>query len=261
MHETHRETTTFRDVPADPHAGVGRMALEVARVNRPELDIAFEIERIDELADEYLDTFTRRSHESLCRFLFADRYIGDVSTYYDPANSMVDQVLDRGIGLPVTLSALAIEVGDRCGLPMVGIGMPSHFVVRHANDPRRYFDPFWGGIELTVQGCRERMEESLPSVAWSPSFLAPITAHQIIDRMLSNLAVCYSNPCSPSDLTWVLELRSALPGSSTGIRRRLADALVGSGRFDDAADVFEELGRDGDADLTGAATRLRARLN
>ena len=267
MPETHEKTSKFRTLVGDSEASLDRLALTVASHAVPDTDIEFEIERLDDLAADYLDSFTKHSHESLSRYLFADRYVGDNETYYDPANSMLHQVLDRGVGLPITLSILAIEVGRRCGLPFVGVGMPSHFLIRHATDATRFFDPFWGGIELTGADCRDRLEESIPSIEWNPSLLAPVSPLQIVERMLANLALCYSNPYSPTDLTWVLELRAALPGASPGVRRRLADALVGSGRFDDAADLFDELdsnARSGDqsaGEYAAAATRLRARLN
>src|SRR3546814_4479768 len=69
--------------------------------------------------------------EALTAHLFGvEAFAGDTDSYFDPRNSLLSDVLDRRLGIPITLAVVAIEVGRRCGVPLVGIGMPGHFLVR-----------------------------------------------------------------------------------------------------------------------------------
>ena len=111
----------------------GRRGAAGARRRRAELG------RLDELAAECRAADARRRS---CSSLFATgRFTGNAVDYYDPRNSYLDQVLARGLGIPITLSVLAIEVGRRVGVPLVGVGMPGHFLVRDQVDPDRVRRP------------------------------------------------------------------------------------------------------------------------
>jgi len=82
----------------------------------------------------------------MCAALFGpEGFRGNRADYYDPANSLLDQVLARRTGIPITLSVLAMEVGRRVGAPLVGIGMPGHFLVPEAPDGSSFHDPFHRG--------------------------------------------------------------------------------------------------------------------
>ena len=67
----------------------------------------------------------------VCRFVFETLGVrGDLQTYDDPRNSYLDQVLDRRLGIPISISVLLMEIGRRCGVPLEGVGMPGHFLLR-----------------------------------------------------------------------------------------------------------------------------------
>ena len=125
----------FHDLLKAPDAAIdlSRAALAVARIEHPDLDDRRELTRLDELAGRV--GVTRRTEpgvalERLRRFLFEEEgFRGNADEYYDPRNSCLNDVLDRKLGIPITLSVLTIEVGRRVGLDIAGVGLPGHFFV------------------------------------------------------------------------------------------------------------------------------------
>ena len=100
-------------------------------------------------------------------------------------------MLDRRLGIPITLAVVAMEVGRRCGVALDGISMPGHFLVRSTAEPDRYLDVFDGGRELDPAGCRaifERVQEGMP---WDDRHLEPAVPWAIVSRVLANLAGAY----------------------------------------------------------------------
>jgi regulator of sirC expression with transglutaminase-like and TPR domain len=134
------------------------------------------------------------------RYLAGERgFRGNAEEYYDPRNSCLNAVLDRRLGLPITLSVVYLEVGWRLGLPLAGVGMPGHFLVKHAGDdgPAVIVDPFGGGALLSEADCAERLRRvhGRP-VPLEPHYLAAVTRKQILARMLTNLKHIYLSPAS-----------------------------------------------------------------
>ena len=238
------------------------LAFSVAAHARRDLDIAAQLDRLDALA-AVIDGATA---PELCRHLFVEqRFVGDRSTYYDPRNSFLDRVLDRRRGIPITLSVLAMEVGRRIGVPLVGIGMPGHFLIREVGPTPSYFDPFDGGRAMDAGECEARFHELAgPTAEFDERMLAPVTSVDVAGRMLANLTRIYLQDGDRQNLVWVLRLRSMLPGSDPQIRRQLAGVLAGLGRFWEAADLYEGLITDQPsraAEHRSTAARLRAHAN
>ncbi len=237
-------------------------ALLIAAHAHPQLDVAAELARLDELAAGLpagdLDTLRHR--------LFDEAgFRGNEGDYYDPENSYLDTVLARRVGIPITLSVVTLEVARRSGTALVGIGMPGHFLVGTLDATPRYVDPFNGGCELDAAGCAARFAAITGGQRLDPAALRPIGPRAILARMLANLTGIARRRHDVALLQWVLELRAAVPEQSLAERRDLAAGLAGAGRFDEAADVLERLA----VDLPGAAAEearraamtLRARLN
>jgi hypothetical protein len=199
-------------------AGGGGRAGDDSR--RPsDVDMVGQLARLDELAAavEVPTSF------GVVRTLFeSGRFRGDTLDYYDPRNSFLDDVLDRGVGIPITLSVLMIEVAARVGVELQGIGLPGHFVVGEldgvARIPARFFDPFHGGTVLDAEGCRELVSRlaggpvAIPAEAWYPSSNA-----SILDRMLNNQKAYWMGLTRTGDLSAatvlgaVMWARSCLP--------------------------------------------------
>ena len=171
-------------------------------------------------------------------------------------------MLDRRLGIPITLSVLMIEVGRRLGIPLHGVGMPGHFLVGAPD--ALFYDPFRHGAQLDVEGCIERFAETQPIEAFRPEFLGVTGPRLIVDRMLNNLQHCYLARL-PASAAWPARLRLLLPDQPAAVRVELAGVLGRLGRFHEAATVIEaaakELPDERGAQLRRTATRFRARAN
>src|SRR5260370_22753526 len=118
---------------------------------------------------------------------------GATEDYYVPRNSFFNDVLDRRIGIPITLSAVYMEVARRLNFPIGGVGMPGHFIVKYSDRLQEFFlDPFNRGEILTRDDCRKRLFEQYgDSVEFDERLLARVTNRQILWRMLNNLKEIY----------------------------------------------------------------------
>jgi regulator of sirC expression with transglutaminase-like and TPR domain len=256
-------TSEFLALVGRPEAEVAldRVATLVAAHASPGLDVDATLQRLDDLAAGCADA----TPAALRHHLFATvGFTGDRQHYDDPRNSMIDQVLDRRMGIPITLSVVMLEVGRRLGIRLVGVGMPGHFLVGEGDD--RFVDPFERGRLLDREGCRGQFHAVVgPDAPWDPSFLRPVGPHAIMTRILSNLRQAYSAAGDLRSLAWVLRLRCGVPGVDSRERLELVGVLSCLGRYDEAAAELERLAAAGAEDerdnLRGRALRLRARLN
>lgn len=196
-------------------------ALLIGAHVHPDLDVAHQLGRIDDLAGRC----PTASAAALVAHLFVvEGFRGNADDYYDPRNSVLVDVLDRKLGIPITLSVLAISVARRVGIDLVGIGLPGHFVVRTAHDRDTYFDPFNGGRVLDADGCNalvRSLDRSGPPSDFDPRWLAPIGHRAILARMLANLRAIYERRRDIGGLLWVLRLRNAMPDATDADRRAL----------------------------------------
>ncbi|HVL05260.1 MAG TPA: transglutaminase-like domain-containing protein [Acidimicrobiales bacterium] len=255
-------TTRFSELVQGPpdRLALDEAALLIAAHARPGLDVAAELKLLDKLAAGIPagDLHEWRRH------LFVDLgFSGNVARYSDPSNSFLDQVVRRRRGLPITLSVLGMEVGRRVGLRLEGVGLPGHFLLRHS--PDCYLDPFDGGRELDRNGCVERFRVvNGPRAPFLPSYLDPVGPPAILARMLNNLKAVYAGRGDIAALSWVFDLRNALPHTSALERREWAQVLGLTGRFLEAAQQLETLVEDlpdHEESLLAEAKAMRARLN
>ena len=238
------------DVPLD------EAALQIAAHDH-QVDVAAQLARLDELAAQ-----APPSPDALATYLFVERgFMGNAADYGDPRNSYLDAVLDRRLGLPITLSVLMMEIGRRRGLDLRGVGMPGHFLVRTRG---QFFDPFHGGERLDEEGCRERFEAVQHDAPFLPSFLDPVGSHAILARMLANLVQTFVAR-APASAIWALRLRLLMPGISSDERRDAAGLLGTLGQFEEAASALDAIARQLDGDDADRAERdaaaYRARAN
>jgi regulator of sirC expression with transglutaminase-like and TPR domain len=176
-----------------------RAALMIARTEHPHLDVERYAARMDELAGRVealiSDLHPQRTVSALNQVLFEDVGMrGNRDDYYDPRNSFLNDVLDRGLGIPITLSVVYMEVARRVGFSLAGIGMPGHFLLKH-HDPESgeiLIDCFNRGDILSRQDCQSRLDEIYSGeMTLRPEFLNPIGPRQILTRMLNNLKTVY----------------------------------------------------------------------
>ncbi|MEL6495851.1 MAG: transglutaminase-like domain-containing protein [Cyanobacteria bacterium J06623_7] len=118
---------------------------------------------------------------------------GNQANYYDPDNSFLHRVLERKLGIPISLSVIYLAIAQRLNFPMVGVGMPGHFLIRPEFESVGIFvDPFHRGEILFEADCQKRLDESYQQqVKLDPRWLAPVDNKQILARMLNNLKFIY----------------------------------------------------------------------
>jgi regulator of sirC expression with transglutaminase-like and TPR domain len=199
-------------------------ALCIAAHADPAVDVDAYLARIDDLAGEVRTP----TLDGLVRHLYSSgRYLGNTDDYYDPRNSLLHEVLDRRLGIPITLAVLGMEVGRRIGVPLSGVGMPGHFLVRDKVDPAVFIDPFHAGRELDEAGCRALHRAMAgPGAPWDPSYLDPIDRPAIVARILANLRVIYQRNNQVGSLRWAVKLRCAMPGASADDRLELTRLMA-----------------------------------
>jgi regulator of sirC expression with transglutaminase-like and TPR domain len=137
----------------------------------------------------------RRALDRLCDFLFAvEGFRGNAEDYYDPRNSCLNDVLDRRLGIPITLAVVIMEVGRRVGLEISGIGLPGHFCVgARLGGELLVLDPFGGGRVLERAEAEAVASRAVGrAVKLTDEHFAPTSKAQIVVRMLRNLEGIYA---------------------------------------------------------------------
>jgi len=182
----------------DEEIGLAEAALWIAAEEQPGLDPEPWLARLNEMGERLRphlealrDPLDRL--ERLSAFLSEEVGLrGNGEDYYDPRNSFLNEVLERGLGIPITLALVYIEVGRRAGVPLDGVGFPGHFLLRHSLHPQLLIDPFDGGRLLTEDDCREILKQlSGGTLAFDTRLLRPSSPRQILVRMLNNLRGVY----------------------------------------------------------------------
>lgn len=195
------------EVPLD------QAALLIAAHARPRLRdddaLAREVAKLDTLAGGVRNP----TLDGLLAHLFASGHLRPARRdYYDPRNSFLDQVLDRRIGIPITLAVVTMEVGRRVGVPLDGVGMPGHFLLRDKVDRTVFVDPYHGGRLLDASGCRDLYRAvSGDDAPWDDEYLDPVDKVAILARVLANLKAAYRRRRDTAGLRWVMTLRTRLP--------------------------------------------------
>jgi regulator of sirC expression with transglutaminase-like and TPR domain len=130
--------------------------------------------------------------KTINRYLFVDQgFSGNTSKYYDVDNSYLNRVLERKTGIPISLSTVYMLIGKRLGLPLYGVGMPGHFLVKYETGRYRIFvDSFNGGALLTQRDCARFLDQA--GYGFDERYLQKTTARSILIRMIKNLVAIYN---------------------------------------------------------------------
>ncbi len=187
------ELDGFRSMEPNGPAETG--ALLVARVIDPGIDTDDVLRFLDKLADAapgpMREADPQQALQALAEYMHAAwRFDGARTDYPNPANSLLDQVVKRRTGLPITLSVAYLAVADRVGMPLEGVGLPAHFVLRHpgARD-RPYLDPFNRARLLNQAECEEIVHTH--GFTLRPEHLASVSPQEIAARICRNLILAY----------------------------------------------------------------------
>ena len=183
----------------DEELDLAEAALLIAQAEYPHLDRGRYLRLLDQLATGV----GRRTSDAmgpygmvnaLSEYLFDEEgFRGNEDDYYDPRNSFLSDVLERKLGIPITLSVVYMEVGRRLELPIVGLGIPGHFLVKYRSPEEEIIiDPFHRGIILSEEECADLLTRSSgEAIPFQPNYLAPVAKKQILARMLNNLRSIY----------------------------------------------------------------------
>src|SRR3954469_6970378 len=161
-------------------------ALAIARLEYPALEIKPYIAKMDALAARVARKIAAEAPQSdesvtiaaLNEVLFEEEgFRGNAEDYYDPRNSFVNDLLDRKVGIPITLALVYMEVARRIGFPLFGVGLPGHFLLKHYDPEGRQvlIDAFNGGHILSAKDCKERLNEIYAGqLTFQPQFLMSV---------------------------------------------------------------------------------------
>jgi regulator of sirC expression with transglutaminase-like and TPR domain len=221
---------------------VAELALCLARDEYPNLDVEAYLSELTGMARE-AKNYLRGSLEArvfgLCRYLFHEMgFRGNIQDYYDPRNSYLNEVLDRRTGLPITLSVVAMAVGQRAGLEIAGVGLPGHFVAKaRSNGCEVLFDPFHGGRQLKLEDC-ENLVQQVTGMSFqaTPERLQSVSLQMLVSRLLTNLKAVYLRQEDFVRAARVIERLLRLGPDDTVQRRDLGISLLRAGQPGQAID-------------------------
>ena len=190
---------------------LAKASLYYAQSEYPELETEDYLQLLQTWAEEISLELTPERYplqviKKINQYLFDKLgFSGDRENYYNVENSYLNRVIERKKGIPITLAVIYLEVAKRLDFPMVGIGMPGHFLIRpDFADAGIFVDVFNQGEILFPQDCEAKLSELYQyPVKLEQHFLNPVSEHQILGRMLNNLKQIYLHQ---RNLSKVLEL-------------------------------------------------------
>jgi len=196
-----RSRRTFHELVTLPDGAVplAETALLLACEEYPQLEISPYLDKLDEIAGLVQPRLGPRNSplstiETINDVLFGVMgFRGNTENYNDPRNSFFNDVLERRVGIPITLSAVYLEVARRVSFPIVGVGMPGHFLVKYVDRENEFFlDPFNSGAVLTRDDCARRFAQMFGETQpFSDQMLSAVSPRQMLFRMLNNLKAIY----------------------------------------------------------------------
>jgi len=200
----------WKEIVAGPEEDIGlaEAALVIAAHEYPGLDVNAYLARIAELAETLKGRLRRDigptdALVALNRYLFEELgFSGNTADYYDPRNSYLNEVLDRRLGIPITLSVLCIEIGRRIGLALHGVSFPGHFLVKCVvRDGVVVLDPYARGASLSLDDLQLRLKTlrgETPPPDMVQHMLAAAGRKDILVRLLRNLKSNYLERRDPA---------------------------------------------------------------
>ena len=215
----------------DDAIDLAQASLLIAREEYPDLQVGDYLARLDEMG-RMLRSRLRGGEGFVSQVAHMNRLLfdemgfrGNREDYHDPRNSFLNDVLDRRIGIPVSLSTVYLEVGKRVGFRLAGVSFPAHFLVRHTGPGAPadvLIDPFNGGAIVTENDCRKRLHEMYRGqLPFRKEFLRRARNREILRRMIGNLSQIYQ---SERDYHRALRVQHLLlyldPGNHEAVRDR-----------------------------------------
>ena len=182
----------------NPNYNLIEKCLKLAQIlEYPELNISKYIEKINEMGDSMKIKIGEVKNATylisvLNEYLFDELgFHGAEEDYYDPANSFLNVVLDKKIGIPITLSILYSQIAKHIGLDLRIVGFPGHVIVKYKD--KIILDPFYHGRLLTIEDLEKILDRNFgEDVEFIPEYLNEATTEQLLTRLLRNLKNAYT---------------------------------------------------------------------
>lgn len=238
----------FKDEIGLDDINVPRAALQFARtIAYPDLNIGQYMATLHEFSEIAVDhvpvhlPVSVQAEHLMSIFIERFEFQGDAANYSDPRNSFLNDVIDRRLGIPISLSVLFVEIARRLGLPAYGIGLPGHFIVGVRERAEEYwFDPFHSGRRLSLDDCAQLVflstgYEGPLEAAW----FSPASSREILSRMLSNLRVSYVSLAQWTNTLAVIQLLRQIQPESAEHLRDLGLVYYHQGKLPQAAHYLD----------------------
>ena len=183
----------------DEQIDLARASLYFAQAEDPSLNVQQYLDTLDRIAQEIETQLSSERYplkvvKTINAHLFDQlKFRGNRQNYYDPDNSFLHHVIERKLGIPISLSVIYLAIAKRLNFPMVGIGMPGHFLIRpEFEDVGIFIDAYNQGEIMFAEDCQARLDENYQQqLKLHSSWLAPVSNKQILTRMLNNLKFIY----------------------------------------------------------------------
>lgn len=254
MNADHRARLIASACHREEDLDVTRVSLLVASQEYPGLDVPSYEARLETMGR----VFARRAgtlpaEEAvlvLSEYLFEEEgFRGNGEDYYDPRNGFLNEVMDRRMGIPITLSTIYLDVARRAGLRAFGVSFPGHFLVRVEGDGGPLLlDPFHGGIRLTMLDCKDRLDRVFGGgMSLAPEMLEPCSKRAMVVRLLRNLENIYVKTGDHARALRTVEVILLVDPVSSSARRDRGLILAAMGCYGLAADALQSYLDDGAA--------------
>lgn len=211
---------------ADEAINLAEAALLIARSEYTALDVDYYLHSLDDMAAAVAGQLPATGVSvqilgQINHYLFNQQgYSGNLHHFLDPRNSFLNDVMERKLGIPISLSILYMEIGRRLGLSIQGVSFPGHFLIRLTTDATHsdrgiVLDPFAGGVSLDEADLRRRLRHiNSRNQDWRTccldEMLRPASNKAILSRLLRNLKSIYSNAGDRERLLRVLNYMLAI---------------------------------------------------
>ena len=226
---------------------LARAALLVAQEEYPQLPVDLYLARIDQIAEEVKDRLDCENAplvvlNEVIETLYVRRALkGNRDSYYDPRNSFLNDVLDRGLGIPLTLGMVLLEVGWRLGLPLEGVNFPGHFLVRFRGDEiDLLIDPFEAGKIRFEDQAQELLDRVYGGVVrLQDDFLQTAAKREMLVRLLTSLKSVYVKVGDHTRALAAVERILMITPTAPMESRSRGVLLARMGRHEEAAEQLE----------------------
>jgi regulator of sirC expression with transglutaminase-like and TPR domain len=175
-----------------------KAVLLLAYWNDPDIDVQEIVRQLDDMAADIRKQMPDSGHPVLFvdiinKQLFSQwGFKGNSKDYYNPENSFIDRVLINRTGIPISMSVLYILVARRLGLPVIGIPMPAHFIIKYDDGEDEFFlDPFYGGKIYNREECIHYLHQA--QIKNIEEILEGCPNYEIIARMMRNIHLVYTS--------------------------------------------------------------------